>query len=827
MPEDNPSNNPQNGSVLASVFQAAEGAMSLVDRDLNYVMFNRQFIEDHKVVTGLEPVRGEAIYGVFPPEVREARKLVLASVLSGNKEVIENRYVVGGKAVYYRSSFSPVTVNGEVIGITTYSINCTEQKTAEEQLLRLNRFYQFLSQINQMIVRAEDEETILRETCRIAVEHGKFRMAWAGLYDAGTGDVTPVTWAGHEEGYLKLTGFSALERPEGSGPTGRAIRSGAPVYTNDVATDPSFTLWREAALARGYHSSMSLPLFADSRIVAVVALYMEQSSFFTASEIQMLKELTDNISFALDKIRLRISEKQSQEQALMLSRLYLFISKVNESMLHRDSREEIYSEACRLAVEYGRFKMAWFGLYDATNDRIVPVRWAGDEDGLFHAIGMDGMKVSTGVTPSARAIQTRRYFCYNDIGAASELGTIRGELLKRGYGACISFPIIVDGQAIAVLLLLTAERNFFNETEIGLLREVTGNIAGALDKIRRKELTERTAAELKESEEKFRTLVEQNQTGVYILQEKKFIYANPMMERITGYSAAELMAMENFADLVYKDDRDQALGKYNRRIAGQMIVDDYVARIVRKDGSIAHVQTIASGITYRNASAAIGSVIDITDRIEENRQINKAVIAAQERERVQIGMELHDNVQQIISGSLMTLDVAIASYGEQQGSLSALEDVQRYLSECMVELRRLSHQLVPSMTFEENLGEKVQALIDTMNVGQSAKVDLKIQRLRKPPNKETQIAFYRILQEQLTNIIKYSGASRITISLMKADNHLRLSIKDNGRGFDLAAKKNGIGLENIRRRVSALEGDMKIISSVGNGCELVLEVPAC
>jgi PAS domain S-box-containing protein len=298
-----------------------------------------------------------------------------------------------------------------------------------------------------------------------------------------------------------------------------------------------------------------------------------------------------------------------------------------------------------------------------------------------------------------------------------------------------------------------------------------------------------------------------------------------VLERITGYTAGELMAMENFADLVYKDDRQRALEKYNSRVIGQIIVDDYVTRIVRKDGSIAHVQTIASGITYRNDSAAIGSVIDITDRLQEDRRFNKAVIAAQERERVQIGMELHDNVQQIVAGSLMTLDYAISANDGGTATTNALKDVQRYLSECMVELRRLSHQLAPSMRFEHDLSDKVHALIETMNVGQSAKVDLRIQKFRKPPNEETQIAFYRILQEQLTNIMKYSGASRITISLARANNNLRLSIRDNGRGFDPATKNGGIGLENIRRRVSALEGDMQIISAAGKGCELVLEIP--
>jgi len=523
--------------------------------------------------------------------------------------------------------------------------NLTASKDAEMAILRLNRVYQFISQINQLIVRAVDEETILREACRIAIEYGKFRMAWVGVLDAESGWITPTVWSGYEDGYLKDRRFSSLHRPEGAGSPGQAVRTRSPVYYNDIANDPLTAKWRDDALARGYRSSITFPLFAGSSVVSILIMYMDEPFFFTDMEIKLLKEVTDNISFALDKIRLRRSE-------------------------------------------------------------------------------------------------------------------------------------------------------------------------------------ERSGAELKESEEKFRTLVEQSQVGVYILQDSKFVYTNPLIEQISGYSTEELMRMDGFYQIVHKEDRELAASKYENRIIGLAPSDDYVLRVVRKDGTIVYIQTIASKIIYRNEPAVLGSVIDITDKQQESKRVNKAVIAAQEKERIQIGMELHDNIQQILAGAMLTVDYVFASYEDRTDAFNALSDIKRYLGDSIVELRRISHQLAPSTRFERSLEDNIRALVETMNIGRWSDVRLEIDPFEQPLSQEIQLAFYRILQEQLTNILNYAHASLVSIRLKELEKTITLSIKDNGQGFDPATKKSGIGLENIRRRVAALEGEMKIVSSVGNGCELLLQVPA-
>lgn len=190
--------------------------------------------------------------------------------------------------------------------------------------------------------------------------------------------------------------------------------------------------------------------------------------------------------------------KKADEEILRLTRLYRFTSHINESMLKAKNAMDIYSEACRIAVEIGGFRMAWIGAYDQSKDRITPIAWNGYEDGFLKAIDIEGMKVSESAIPLARAIRERSHFYYNDIANDPEIPEpIKREMVKMGYLSGVSLPIFINGQIIAAMVLLMSEPFFFNEDEIKQLRGVTDNITYALDKIRILELQNHSEANLR------------------------------------------------------------------------------------------------------------------------------------------------------------------------------------------------------------------------------------------------------------------------------------------------------------------------------------------
>ncbi len=327
------------------------------------------------------------------------------------------------------------------------------------------------------------------------------------------------------------------------------------------------------------------------------------------------------------------------------------------------------------------------------------------------------------------------------------------------------------------------------------------------------------------NERNLTTVLENMPVGAYILQDERFVFVNPVFERITGYDRTTILEKLKPELLVHEEDLPMAQRRYERRLSGASRNDQYTLRIIRSDGSVIFVEANVSRITYNQRPSTIGTITDITDRLEEENRINKAVIDAQEKERMQIGMELHDNVQQILAGSLLRLDYAKGCLPDTASALEALEHVKGYVNEGIHELRRLSHQLAPAMRTPERLPEKINELAGSMNSGGRLQIEVESDAFLNAGEEELELAIYRIIQEQLNNVLKHADAKRVTIVLREVDDGLLLSIRDDGKGFDPAERAPGIGLENMRRRAVAMGGELKILSAPGKGCELILQAP--
>ncbi|PKO84178.1 MAG: hypothetical protein CVU17_03135 [Betaproteobacteria bacterium HGW-Betaproteobacteria-11] len=176
------------------------------------------------------------------------------------------------------------------------------RKEQEQRIMRLNRVYAVLSGINTTIVRTRNRQELFDEVCRIAVEHGQFRMAWIGLLDANGEDVTPVAKAGHEEAYLDKIKLTARDGPDTCLMVGRALREKTSVVCNDIATDPQMARWREEALRRGYRSLVVFPLEVGGNVTGLLLLYASEKDFFDTEEMKLLAEVAGDISFALDHL---------------------------------------------------------------------------------------------------------------------------------------------------------------------------------------------------------------------------------------------------------------------------------------------------------------------------------------------------------------------------------------------------------------------------------------------------------------------------------------------------------------------------------------------
>jgi len=330
---------------------------------------------------------------------------------------------------------------------------------------------------------------------------------------------------------------------------------------------------------------------------------------------------------------------------------------------------------------------------------------------------------------------------------------------------------------------------------------------------------------LTDSEQKLKIMVENNPIAKFIIQNNKIIYANPVFARIYKLPQTKFFNNISFEELIHPDDIkifQKALKKNNNT---KKTPESVLIRTYNVKGKLVYVEFFVTSVMFNNEPAIVGSVVNITERIQEENRINLAILETQEKERLQIGMELHDNVKQILSGISIYLDVALKKIEDKEAVISLLNKLKKYNNDAVSELRKLSHQLAPLVEDDSSLKDKIDWLILSLNLHDTLSISIAIDDFKFKIKDDIQLHFYRILQELFTNIIKYSKADKVEILIYKLKERIWLKIKDNGIGFDVNVKKQGVGLENIKRRVKILNGELKINTMKGEGVEVLINVP--
>jgi PAS domain S-box-containing protein len=189
-------------------------------------------------------------------------------------------------------------------------IDITESKNTQLELLRLNRTLDAQSKSSQAMMHSNNEFNYLNEVCKIIVEDCGRTMVWVGYtqYDENK-SVKPVAYFGFDQGYIDEMNVSWDDTEHGRGPTGTAIRTGKPCICKNMLTDPAFKPWKDAAVERGYASSLVLPLIMEGESFGAVSIYSKEPDSFSESEINLLTELADDLAHGISFIRLTDSER--------------------------------------------------------------------------------------------------------------------------------------------------------------------------------------------------------------------------------------------------------------------------------------------------------------------------------------------------------------------------------------------------------------------------------------------------------------------------------------------------------------------------------------
>ncbi|HVB31447.1 MAG TPA: PAS domain-containing protein [Gemmatimonadaceae bacterium] len=190
----------------------------------------------------------------------------------------------------------------------------TARKAIERELRRTNRAQRTISECNQAMIRAADEAALLDSICEIVVSVGGYILAWVGIAEHDEArTVRPVARAGPAIAYLEGIMVRWDDSDRGRGPIGRAVRSGRPQSSHDIAGDPAFVPWREAAQRHGIGSALALPIMVDGAPLGALTVYAADADAFDDGEIALLKELAEDLEFGIATLRQRAETRRVDE----------------------------------------------------------------------------------------------------------------------------------------------------------------------------------------------------------------------------------------------------------------------------------------------------------------------------------------------------------------------------------------------------------------------------------------------------------------------------------------------------------------------------------
>ncbi len=466
---------------------------------------------------------------------------------------------------------------GAPVAILETNNDITDRKRAEEALRRLNRELRAISNCNQILLRATDEQSLLEEICRIVCQEAGYRMAWVAYAEHDEAkSVRPAAWTGTEEGYLANLGITWADTERGWSPTGTAIRSGKSCCIQDFATDPRLAPWRESVLQHVFLSGIALPLKDEhASAFGSLSIYSAQPNAFTSEEIRLLEELAGDLAFGIITLRSRATGERA-ELALRQSEAYLAES---QRLTHTGSWALDLASDKYVYVSEEDFRLWGFDAQEGLPSREAVFRRIHPED-------RDKMRASFEKSLREKVDSSDEYRIVLPDGTVKHVHTIRHPVL--------------NGAGDLVKLVGTSV-----------------------------DITERKQAEeaLRESETRFRTFVDHAADAFFILdfEQGTIIDVNRSACESLGYTRQELIGTMGLA---FDQNVDRAVTESiaERTAAGETVIDTHWHQ--RKDGTLFPVEVHTSQYWRGGRRFLLKVARDTSDRLraEEARAYLASIV---------------------------------------------------------------------------------------------------------------------------------------------------------------------------------------------------------
>ena len=212
--------------------------------------------------------------------------------------------------------------------------------------------------------------------------------------------------------------------------------------------------------------------------------------------------------------------------------------------------------------------------------------------------------------------------------------------------------------------------------------------------------------------------------------------------------------------------------------------------------------------------------------LEQQQKLTQSIFETEENEKTRIGASLHDGLGQLLSAIKMNMQFMQTHLNPDDLKVNEVYQKTLDLVETSIrETREVSHELVTNFIITKGFKKAVEDLVNKLD-DRGLVFEISILEIPNTVSDTIKINIYRIVQECINNILKHAHATKVYITLEADEEYIHGIIEDNGQGFDLhAAKKNGIGIDNISTRINFLKGKIDITSNPGNGAMIAFHIP--
>ena len=400
--------------------------------------------------------------------------------------------------------------------------------------------------------------------------------------------------------------------------------------------------------------------------------------------------------------------------------------------------------------------------------------------------------------------------------------------------SCWSFPIL-DSQNEVLATLAAYHRHPTDPTskEVNIM-EVACNLLRIIFENKKSE------ASLRLSNERYLLATKATHDAIYdwdIIENT--VYRGESFYSLFGYSRIQVGRIEFLNEKLHPEDRVRVIKSLKRFVENKSPdIWECEYRFLHASGKYVVVYDRGFLIFNHNGEITrlVGSMMDITERkelekrlvkqeVDRQKLVAQAVVNAQEKERAEIGKELHDNVNQILSTARLYLELAKSDEKERINLINRSYD---NIYDAINEIRSISRSLVPPSVGDLGLIESIEDLVENIRATKKLYIEFcyggDIESLLGQKQK---LMLFRIIQEQVNNVLKHANASNIIIELMIDGHMINLAVSDDGKGFDFEEVRynKGVGLQNIASRTELFNGKINIVTAPNKGCKLNIHVP--